>query len=153
GGITVDNDNPGGQTLFNGNVSLTAPQTWNVTSATGLLNVVPAIGNNGNTLTIDGAGTTALSGFAGSGGRIKNGSGTLQLSGNDTLFTGGVTLNQGTLLIGNDNALGTASLTAANGAVVQATGGPRTVSNGISVASGSLIVDGSLGNDLTLTGV
>ncbi len=58
----------------------------------------------------------------GTGGSIvKNGSATLTLSGNNT-FTGGATINSGTLVVGNANALGTGPV-AVNGSSTLETSG------------------------------
>jgi autotransporter-associated beta strand protein len=50
------------------------------------------------------------------GGLVKNGNGTLTLSGDNT-YTGGTTLNAGTLKIGNNSALGRGGLTVNSGTV------------------------------------
>jgi autotransporter-associated beta strand protein len=117
---------------------------------------------NGNsipaTLTVSNATDNTYSGTLqnGSSGALslaKAGFGTLTLTGNNS-FTGGVTLQQGTLLIGNDAALGTGTLTMSDGARIEADGGARTVNNSITLNAGSqgrVFVDGS--NDLTLNGV
>ncbi len=104
GGITTDNANATGQSINNSTVSLGAPQTWTVNSATGSLGVGAAIVNNGNTLTIDGVGTTYLGGatgtLSGSGGLTKNGAGTLQLTGPAAnTFSGTTAVNTGTLVL------------------------------------------------------
>ena len=53
--------------------------------------------------------------MGGSSTVIKAGAGTMRLTGNN-MFSGGVTLNAGTLIIGNNTALGTGTLTAGGGA-------------------------------------
>ena len=56
---------------------------------------------------------------SGSGALVKNGNGTLTLSGNNVSFTGPVTVNAGTLVVPNGAALATASSTTiANGATL-----------------------------------
>jgi autotransporter-associated beta strand protein len=63
-------------------------------------------------------------------------------------FSGGVTVNAGTLLIGHDSAAGSSTLTIAN-AAISADGSPRSLANAIHFA-GPATIDGSI--DLTLTG-
>ena len=79
---------------------------------------------------------------------IKAGPGAMRLSGDNT-FTGGVVLNAGTLIIGNDSALGTGTLTAGGGALAADNNGPYTVSNAVSL-SNTLNVSG--GGNFTLAG-
>jgi autotransporter-associated beta strand protein len=69
-------------------------------------------------------------------GITKDGVGSLRLSGINT-FTGGLELKQGTLLTGNDSALGTGALTIDGAATIQADGGPRVVNNAIVINGGS----------------
>ena len=59
--------------------------------------------------------------ISGAGSVMKTGPGTLNLSGNNT-FSGGLTLNSGTLAIGNAAALGSGTLTIANASTVQSNG-------------------------------
>jgi autotransporter-associated beta strand protein len=84
---------------------------------------------------------------------IKNRPGTLRLSGANT-FASGTALLQGTLLIGNDSALGIGLLDMLGaGTTIQADGGPRIVSNQVQLDFASFaqgVVDGP--NDLTLNG-
>ncbi len=86
--------------------------------------------------------------MGGSSTVIKAGAGTMRLTGNN-MFTGGVTLNAGTLIIGNNNALGTGTLTAGGGALAADTNGPYIVTNAVNL-SNTLTVSG-VGN-LTLAG-
>jgi fibronectin-binding autotransporter adhesin len=80
----------------------------------------------------------------------KSGAGTQVLSGNNT-FTGGVLLLAGTLIVGNNSALGTGNLTA-NGGTLQADGNrPYTVGNAVGINLGAnLNVAGA--NSFTLSG-
>src|SRR5439155_1353096 len=84
---------------------------------------------------------------AGPGSLVKNGSGALRLSAANT-FSGGLTLNAGTLRLGNNSAAGSGLVTISGGNV-QADGAARTIGNGLSL-SGSFGTTGSL--DLTFTG-
>jgi autotransporter-associated beta strand protein len=92
------------QTIQN-NIILSQAQTWNALA--GNLSFSGAINNNGNLLTIAGGfnTTTTINGpISGSGGLTKNGLGTLTLSGANT-FTGGLTLNAGTLALGGNERI------------------------------------------------
>ncbi len=84
-------------------------------------------------------------------GLTKNGAGVLRLSGKNASFSHGLTLDAGTVLIANDSALGTGTLSMANGTMIQADGGAHTVSNSVSLASGTATIGG--GQELTLNGV
>src|SRR6185369_10429507 len=79
------------------------------------------------------------------GGMIVQGGGPLRLSGANA-FSGGVTVNAGTLLIGHDSAAGSSTLTIAN-AAIRADGSPRSLANAIHF-TGPATIDGSI--DLTL---
>ncbi|MET2826074.1 autotransporter domain-containing protein [Mesorhizobium shangrilense] len=78
----------------------------------------------------------------------KVGSGTLTLTGAST-YKGGTTLSEGTLLIGNDAALGTGGLSMASGTTFGASGA-HTFAQAITLAAGSETIDTSNG-DLTLS--
>ena len=82
------------------------------------------------------------------GSITKTGPGAMRLSGNN-LFVGGVTLNGGTLIIGNNNALGTGMLTAGGGALAADSNGPYIVNNAVSLPT-TLTVSG--GGNFTLAG-
>ena len=101
--------------------------------------------------------------ITGSFGITKTGPGTLTLSGANT-FTGGFTLNNGTLLLGSSSSgnvtsgpVGTGTLTLGNGTKlgVASGAGPVTIANAVSLDSGgstNVTFDTANGN-LTLSGV
>jgi autotransporter-associated beta strand protein len=85
------------------------------------------VDTNGNNVTFSGAMDSTNS-----GGLTKNGSGTLSLAGNNN-FTGGTTLNSGTLVIGNTAAAGTGTISQASGASVLQLDTTGTITNAMSV--------------------
>ncbi|MCI0335305.1 MAG: autotransporter-associated beta strand repeat-containing protein [Planctomycetes bacterium] len=78
-----------------------------------------------------------VTGVVSNGGIIKNGPGALRLGAANT-YAGGTTLNDGTILIGHNAALGTGQLTG-NGGTLQSDGAARTIANAV---TGSFAVDG-----------
>jgi fibronectin-binding autotransporter adhesin len=106
----------------------------NTTSA---LNIKGNVTTNGYNLTLEGtgSGTTTLStgAISGAGGFIKNDSGTVVLSG-DNSYAGGTTLNAGTLVVGSDHALGNVhtDTVALNGGTLAASG-THTIVNDIAL--------------------
>lgn len=130
-------------------------------NSTGALAVTGAIDTNGHTLTLDGTGTNAtLSGVISDAGAIvKNDSGSFTLTGNNT-YTGGTTVNNGTLRAGHDSAFGTGNITLAGGTIGSSTAGIDinndvllTASSGISgltLNSGASITQSGGSHTLTL---
>ena len=102
--VTVDN------ALGTGNVSLNAGTTLQAGATVVLANDVALVGNS----TLDTqANDMTLNGVVSGGGQMtKIGSGMLTLN-NANTYSGGTLLNFGTINVGNDTALGTASLTMA----------------------------------------
>ena len=89
------------------------------------------------------AGTQPLiwaGGISGSGQFVKSGAGPLQLTGLNT-YTGGTLIGSGTLIVGNDSALGQSgtAVSIANSAAFQANGSFQTNRN-FSLGTGSLII-------------
>ncbi|MBP9912477.1 MAG: autotransporter-associated beta strand repeat-containing protein, partial [Opitutaceae bacterium] len=129
------------------------------------------ISRTNQNLTIDGAGDTVLSGVidgTGAAQLIKNGTGTLELSGANT-YGGDTTVNAGSLLALDDAALGAASaatninsgstLSVGGGITVTKTTGTLSLAGtGASGQLGALVAGGSTGQtsqwtgDITLTG-
>jgi autotransporter-associated beta strand protein len=106
------------------NLTLAAPQSF--VCSNGLLAIGGYVTNAGYALTFDGAGSNSVAGvISGGGALVKNGSGTAAISVQQT-FTGGVTINAGTLdLTGGGGASGPV-----RGAVTVNTGGTLRISTG-----------------------
>jgi autotransporter-associated beta strand protein len=125
--------------------TLGAAQTWSVTSSAGKLSL-SGVNLNGQTLTVNTAPNTtvqAVGVISGNGGLTKIGPGQLILMAANT-YAGQTTVNEGTLVVVNANALGAADGTAANGTIVNASGS----------TAGTLQINGqAIGNEMiTLTG-
>lgn len=91
--------------------------------------------------------------IGGDGVLVKSGAGTLQLNGANTQ-TGGTRLDQGTIILGNNSALGTGTLTVTAPSTISSDSNDRTIANAIQLNQGvseSLDIVGN--NDLTLSGV
>lgn len=161
--ITFDADGTAG---FSGlNVSSThGTSTFTVNSAlvaanditfrnttTGTLQVNGNVALNGYRLTLDGVGTaTNVAGvISGTGNVVKNDAGTATLSGNNT-YSGGTTVNYGTLNANHANALGTGSVTLAGGTLGSTNG--STVGNTLSLTADSGLSGITTTGALTQTG-
>jgi autotransporter-associated beta strand protein len=104
-------------------INLGAPQTW-------LVNGNFATGNRYGEVQVDGALTGS--------NLTKTGAGRLILNGSNTL-SGTFTLSQGYLRLGNNNALGSATLNvrdSGSGSYIESAGGDRTIANAVQVNSG-----------------
>jgi autotransporter-associated beta strand protein len=138
-GITLSSTNAqtwSGDFAFAGKATQTDPKvSWNLHLGTGSVTLptnrtVTVTGNscvNGYsweaaTLTVGGSISDGDNNYS----LTKAGSGTLLLSASNT-FSGGVTLNEGTLSIGHNNAIGTGALTINGGTLYN--GAARTLSN------------------------
>ena len=108
--------------------------------------------NNGAVLSfeIDNGSNTTFSGtISGSGSLVKEGEGTLTLSGNNS-YTGGTLVNEGTLAVGSSTALGTGTLFLAEDTTLQAAANWLTLTNAIQLL-GDATVD-TQSNTFTLAG-
>lgn len=126
----------GNGTLGPGALELGALGSFDISAASAPVTVPSVTGagniNLGANLLAEGGDNSdqTLSGvISGTGGNfIKNGTGTLTLSGANS-FTGGFTLDSGTVRAGSNSALGAGSVTLNSGTLAM-TGGPRTLSIG-----------------------
>jgi autotransporter-associated beta strand protein len=150
GGVT--NNNASVAQAISTGINVGAAQTW---GGVGGLTFGGAIAMFGNTLTIDSPATVGLGGaISGAGKIIKNGTGALVLTGSNGAFTGGVTLNSGTLAIGLNAGLGAGPLTI-NGGTIEGTGGARTLSNAVVVNNDFAVPSGTavtFAGPVTITG-
>ena len=108
--------------------------------------------NNGAVLSFeidDGSNTTFPGTISGSGSLVKEGEGTLTLWGNNS-YTGGTLVNEGTLTVGSNTALGTGTLSLADDTTLQAAANWLTLSNAIRLL-GDATVD-TQSNTFTLSG-
>ena len=102
----------------------------------------------------DGASELDIPAVISNGSLIKTGGGTLKLSGSNT-YSGGVQLSQGSLAIGNNAALGTGTFSADPSFIsvlIDADGGPRTVSNPVNFSNMLYYIGIGGSNELTFSG-
>jgi autotransporter-associated beta strand protein len=114
------------------------------------LNLTGTLATNGNTVTVDGSGSTSMSGvISGGGSLVKNDSGSVTMSGTNT-YTGGTTLNTGNLTANNNSALGTGALTV-NGGTLASTNN-STINNTIALQGNAGLSGINTSGPLTQTG-
>ena len=136
--LTIDkgsNVNSGTAAIAFGATTLTGAPTFTVN--TGSLLTLTSINGAGQNITINGAGDTTVSGAitTTTGSLTKSGNGTLKLNGANT-FTGGLTINAGTVSLGSTSALN--STAGSQNAVVFGSGSTGTLSlnsNNATIAS------------------
>jgi autotransporter-associated beta strand protein len=132
------------QALGSGVLTAAAGTTLDTAEAMALANDVVLDG----ALTLAGSNDLTLSGVvSGNGALVKQGDTTLSLDGANT-YSGGTALQAGTLMLGNAQALGTGTLSAADGTALDTTAAAQ-LANAIAL-DGTLTLVGS--NDLTLAG-
>jgi len=149
GGTGILIDNPNAFTL-----TITAPlivgadQAW--TNNSGNLFTVQAVGLNNNALTVNGTGNTLMQGIIASGGGslIKDGSGTLTVTANNT-YGAGTIVNGGTLLVnGAAGDLGNQTVTVnSNGTLGGNSTAPITANVLTTVNAGGNLAPGNGGNN------
>jgi autotransporter-associated beta strand protein len=116
-----------------------------ITNSSAVASTIPFSSQNGNKTfsgnIVDGAGTVGLN--------LYDANNTWTLSGNNT-YTGGTTINNGTLVADHNSALGTGTTTINGGTLeIAAT---RTITKAITLTSGTLVVNGAINTGaLTLT--
>ena len=155
GGNGISNDgalrNISGSNSWSGNLTLGSAST--IASDAGTLTLSGTLTNAGFGLTVGGAGNVIENGIvSGTGALTKNGTGTLTLFGANT-FTGGATINSGTVQIDSASSLGLTSVAAViNSGTLQVTQTFSTSRNFTLGASDSAIaVDAS--KTWTATGI
>lgn len=125
GGIAATSSNPTSTATISGG-------TLSLNGASRTVNVAP-ITFNGQNISSDQATLNITSVISGSGaGVVKTGAGLLQLSGANT-FSGGVDLQQGGLIIANNSALGSGTLSLGNNTTLTADASTRAVTNAVTV--------------------
>jgi len=89
----------------------------------------------GVTLTVQGSENTTISGEISGGNQamlFKTGAGTLLLEGENT-YSGGTEIEQGTIIVGDDQALGSGDLTASGDASLASNADDRVIDNGVNI--------------------
>lgn len=125
GGIANNSSLP--QTVALG-LTLGANQTFAANTAN--LAISGSVNTSGYQLTANATKTISITGqLSGSGNLVKNGNGTLYLSGNNTQYSGATYINNGTILLGNVNGLNTPS----TNATIYFDGGTLTYAPGVVV--------------------
>ncbi|QQE12265.1 autotransporter-associated beta strand repeat-containing protein [Planctomycetota bacterium] len=156
----------GGSVIASGGFAISDTGTLtlsNVSGATFQLNANETIGSlagggstggevnlQSYTLTIADTNNTVFEGvISGTGGLVKQGSGMLTLNGDNT-YSSGTTISEGSIAVGNDNAIGTNSLTVTGVSDLRASVSSVTLANAI-VLNDDLTISGD--NNLALNGV
>jgi fibronectin-binding autotransporter adhesin len=134
---------------INSNLSLNNAITIR-NGTTGALTINGTIATNGKSVTIDGTGTSTLTGvISGTGSIVKNDTGMAAISGANT-YTGGTTINNGTVNANNATALGSGGVTLAGGTLGSTNS--ATIANPIAVTADSGLADITSTGNLTLVG-
>jgi autotransporter-associated beta strand protein len=148
-GILIDNTNAATLTI-SATLGVNNNQAW-INNSGNLFTVSGNVSLSGNALTVNGTGNTLISGVMGvSGSLIKDGTGTLTLTGSN-LYTGGTAVNGGTLLVNNTSGVGTGtgSVTVSNAGTTL--GGTGTM-GAVQVGGGTNIAPGNGGNNTGILG-
>jgi fibronectin-binding autotransporter adhesin len=146
--------NISGSNSYGGLITLGSSARVNADSGTLNLTNTATITGSGHTLSFGGAGNTILQSeiATGTGGLVKDGTGTLILAGNNS-YTGGTLISAGTLQVGNGGADGTIAAGSAitNNAILSFRVGTSTRSIGSTITgTGSVVMD-SPGGEVFLT--
>ena len=157
GGFT---QNAANAQAFSAAIILGADQVWTLASGAGALTFAGGVNTAGgpggakraltvNAATTTGSGNVVNGNLSGGGSLAKTGAGILTLTGTASTFSGGTTINAGTLAFNNAGALGTGAVNL-NGGQLSATAS-QTVNNKLSVAGAAAgSVSAAAGTTLTL---
>ena len=143
-----------GANILSGTVSLTADARINVDAGTlSMTNTSAAISLSGNALNVGVYTSTSMyiSGpLTGTGSFTKDSTGSLYLSGNNSAYTGAISVFNGVMNVQNANALGaiTGSTAVYTGAALQLQGGIAFAAEPISINGNGVSNDGALRNIL-----
>ena len=150
-GILIDNPNAFTLTIAV-NLSIINSQAWTNNSGN-LFTVNGSVDLGGNAVTVNGTGDTLISRTVSGTGSvsdvIKDGSGTLTLTGPNT-YTGGTAVNGGTLLVNNTSGSGTGTGAVAVTGSGTTLGGTGIISGPVIVAAGANIAPGNGGNNTAI---
>jgi hypothetical protein len=150
--------NGSGNLALNGSATYTGTTTINdgalVFGANQSLGAIAGAGNinlSAFSLTTNSSADTVFSGvISGTGAFSKNGIGTLTLSGN-SIFSGGITLNTGTLVLGHANAAGSGTITQSSGGSLLTLATTGTISNAMSVYNVGATQSATLSGPITVS--
>ncbi len=150
-GILVDNTNAFTLTIT-ASLSIGNSQAWTNNSGN-LFTVSGNVNLNGSAVTVNGTGDTLISGNVSGMGSvsdlIKEGSGTLTLTGTNT-YSGGTAVTGGTLLVNNAAGSGTGTGAVAVSGSGTTLGGTGIISGPVIVAAGANIAPGNGGNNTAI---
>lgn len=134
-------------TSANINLGYAAPGVEGTVST--IFDTAKGANSNGYTITLSGV----LADYSGTqkGALVKNGAGTLVLSGENT-YSGGTTLNAGTLQVNNAAALGSGSLTINGGDFVNASNAKMTLSQDVVIAVDTSLKFSGASSSLSIIG-
>ncbi|WP_067495025.1 autotransporter-associated beta strand repeat-containing protein, partial [Ferrovum sp. PN-J185] len=107
--------------------------------------------DNGNLLFVTNGSSVVNNLITGSGSITKQSSSYLTLNNSSNQYSGGTTVNAGTLIVGNNNALGTGTLTLSNGTTLQAGATTIGLSNPIAL-TGAATINAPSSDTLTVSG-
>jgi len=140
--------------------------TAGATSASSIMSISSAIagvstGTNITTLTLNGTNTglNALAGIIGNGAGggklalVKSGTGTWSLNNAGNTFSGGVTLNSGTLIATAAGTLGTGTVTLAGGTITNSSGTTGTTfTNDLAITASTSIIAPTFNSSVVFSG-
>ncbi len=140
---TLINGNATGGATYSGLITLGASSTINAAAGNITLSNVGTITGAGFNLTLTGNATGSIASIIGTstGGLVKNGTGTWTLSGANT-YSGGTTVNAGTLTMANASALGTGNVSIASPGILNSS----TYGFDLTKVSGNGTLTGTSGN-------